>query len=101
MRVAEVVNIARAVEELKELGVWSVGLAEEAGQVYDRGRLDRCRRPWCWAPRGPGCAGWCAKRCDLLVSIPMAGHVGSLNVSVAARGMVLFEAVRQRDKRRR
>ena len=36
VRVAEVVNIARAIQELKDLGVWSVGLAGEAGQAYDQ-----------------------------------------------------------------
>ena len=33
--VADVVNIARAIEELKELGVWTVGLAGDATQTYD------------------------------------------------------------------
>src|SRR5260370_24918682 len=39
VRVAEVVNIARALEELKEAGVWTVGLAGEAGKSYDEGDL--------------------------------------------------------------
>jgi 23S rRNA (guanosine2251-2'-O)-methyltransferase len=38
------------------------------------------------------------ERCDWLVSIPMAGHVQSLNVSVAT-GIALFEAVRQRGRK--
>jgi 23S rRNA (guanosine2251-2'-O)-methyltransferase len=39
------------------------------------------------------------ERCDLVVSIPMRGRIGSLNVSVAA-GVVLFEALRQRSARK-
>ena len=45
---------------------------------------------------GSGLRRLVRERCDLAVSIPMAGHVESLNVSVAA-GVVLFEAARQRS----
>jgi len=45
---------------------------------------------------GAGLRRLVREQCDWLVGIPMAGHVQSLNVSVAA-GVVLFEAVRQRQ----
>jgi 23S rRNA (guanosine2251-2'-O)-methyltransferase len=46
---------------------------------------------------GAGMRALTRKLCDLCVSIPMAGSVSSLNVSVAA-GVLLFEAVRQRSR---
>ena len=93
-KIADVVNVARAVEELKEAGIWTVGLAGDAPQTYDK--MDFTLPTAVIARRGRqrGCAGWCRERCDFLASIPMKGHVDSLNVSVAA-GVVLFEAVRQ------
>ena len=53
----------------------------------------------CWARKGKGVHDLVAKKCDFLVSIPMLGKVPSLNVSVAA-GVMLYEIVRQRRKRR-
>jgi 23S rRNA (guanosine2251-2'-O)-methyltransferase len=94
IRLAEVVNVARALDELKELGVWTVGLAGEAAQVYDQVDLTGPIAVVLGA-EGPGMRRLVREKCDFLVSIPMAGHVGSLNVSVAA-GVVLFEAARQR-----
>ena len=94
VRMAEVVNIARAIEELKELGVWSVGLAGDAGQRYDQLDLT-APTALVLGAEGAGLRRLVRERCDLLASIPMLGHVSSLNVSVAA-GIVLFEAIRQR-----
>ena len=94
VRLAEVVNVARALDELKELGVWTVGLAGEAAQVYDQADLTGPIAVVLGA-EGPGMRRLVREKCDFLVSIPMAGQVGSLNVSVAA-GVVLFEAARQR-----
>jgi 23S rRNA (guanosine2251-2'-O)-methyltransferase len=94
VKIAEVVNIARAIEELKELGVWTVGLAGEASTTYDA--IDfTLPTAFVLGAEGSGLRRLVRERCDRLASIPMKGHVGSLNVSVAA-GITLFEAVRQR-----
>ena len=94
VRIATVVNIARAVEELKEAGVWTVGLAGEAADRYDAVDF-RLPTALVLGAEGPGLRRLVRERCDRLVSIPMGGAVQSLNVSVAA-GVTLFEAVRQR-----
>ena len=97
VRIATVVNIARALEELKELGVWTVGLAAEATESYDRVDLTLPTAIVLGA-EGTGLRRLVRERCDRLASIPMRGHVTSLNVSVAA-GVMLFEATRQRGYR--
>jgi len=94
-KIAEVVNIARALETLKEVGVWAVGLASEADARYDQVDFTLPTALVVGA-EGTGLRRLVRERCDWLVSIPMLGHVQSLNVSVAA-GIVLFEAVRQRS----
>jgi 23S rRNA (guanosine2251-2'-O)-methyltransferase len=94
VRVAEVVNIARALEALKAAGVWTVGLAGDASKRYSDVDLTLPTALVVGA-EGTGLRRLVRERCDWLVSIPMAGHVQSLNVSVAA-GIALFEAVRQR-----
>lgn len=94
VRIAEVVNIARAIEELKGAGVWVVGLAGGADMSYDRVDFTVPSAIVVGA-EGAGLRRLVRERCDFLASIPMRGQVGSLNVSVAA-GVALFEAVRQR-----
>jgi len=97
VRIATVVNIARAIEELKELGVWTIGLAGDAKDAFDD--VDyTVPTAFVVGSEGEGLRRLVRDRCDRLVSIPMAGLVDSLNVSVAA-GIVLFEAVRQRRAR--
>jgi 23S rRNA (guanosine2251-2'-O)-methyltransferase len=92
--IAEVVNIARALERLKEAGVWTVGLVGDAPKRYDEVDLT-LPTAFVVGAEGTGLRRLVRERCDWLVSIPMQGHVQSLNVSVAA-GIALFEAVRQR-----
>ena len=97
VKIAEVVNIARAIEALKELGVWSVGLAADAPRRYDQMDLT-VPTALVLGAEGTGLRRLVRDRCDLLASMPMQGHVQSLNVSVAA-GIALYEAVRQRLNR--
>jgi 23S rRNA (guanosine2251-2'-O)-methyltransferase len=94
VRIADVVNIARAVETLKESGIWTVGLAGDASQTYDKVDLTLPTAIVLGA-EGTGLRRLVRERCDVLAKIPMLGHVESLNVSVAA-GVVLYEALRQR-----
>lgn len=98
VRIAEVVNVARALEILKNAGVWTVGLAGDAPRRYDEIDLT-VPTAIVLGAEGTGLRRLVRDRCDWLASIPMSGHVQSLNVSVAA-GIALFEAVRQRSSRR-
>jgi len=94
VKIADVVNIARALEELKDAGVWTVGLAGDAPKRYDEVDLTLPTALVLGAEEN-GLRRLVRERCDWLVSIPLFGHVQSLNVSVAA-GIALFEAIRQR-----
>jgi 23S rRNA (guanosine2251-2'-O)-methyltransferase len=89
-----VVNLARTLRELKERGIWIVGLDADAEVGLHQADLAGPLAIVLGA-EGSGLRRLTREHCDQLVSIPMAGSVESLNVSVAA-GVVLFEAVRQR-----
>lgn len=89
-----VTNLARAMREMQELGIWLVGTDDEAEQsIYD---ID-LRGPTAivMGAEGEGMRRLTRETCDQLVNIPMQGAVESLNVSVAA-GVTLYEARRQR-----
>jgi len=97
VRIATVVNISRTLEELKELGVWSVGFDSTADEPYDAPDY-RLPTALVFGSEGTGLRRLVRETCDRVVSIPMAGDVSSLNVSVAA-GVGLFEAARQRRQK--
>jgi 23S rRNA (guanosine2251-2'-O)-methyltransferase len=92
--IAKVTNISRAVEELKERNIWTIGLDERGQQTYDE--LDyNMDCALVLGAEGKGLHDLVRRKCDFLVSIPMLGKVSSLNVSVAA-AVVMYELVRQR-----
>jgi 23S rRNA (guanosine2251-2'-O)-methyltransferase len=99
VRMANVVNVARALEELNRLGVWTVGLDAAAETPYYDVDLTLPTALVVGA-EGRGLRRLVRDRCDLVAAIPMAGHVHSLNVSAAA-AVVLYEAARQRRSRGR
>ena len=89
-----VTNLARALRELKDKGIWVVGTAGQgAGRLFDA----KLSGPLALVlgAEGEGLRRLTRETCDELVSIPMLGQVESLNVSVAA-GICLYEARRQR-----
>jgi 23S rRNA (guanosine2251-2'-O)-methyltransferase len=89
--VARVVNLPRALDELKGAGVWVYGLDATAGGVpYDEADYARPLALVAGA-EGKGLSRLVRERCDLLLRIPLHGHVASLNVSVAT-SLALFAA---------
>ncbi|PCI79572.1 MAG: 23S rRNA (guanosine(2251)-2'-O)-methyltransferase RlmB [SAR86 cluster bacterium] len=94
VNLASVTNLARCLDKLKEEGVWLVGAADQAdSSLYDQdlgGAIALIM-----GSEGSGLRRLTRESCDFLVSIPMAGALSSLNVSVAT-GVCLYEARRQR-----
>ena len=92
--VVRVTNINRTLEELKERRFWIYGLDERGDSSYDSTEYN-LPTALVLGGEGKGLHEQVRKHCDLLVRIPMAGKISSLNVSVAA-GVVLFEWKRRR-----
>ncbi|HET9086084.1 MAG TPA: 23S rRNA (guanosine(2251)-2'-O)-methyltransferase RlmB [Acidobacteriaceae bacterium] len=94
VRIAQVTNLVRALEELKRGNVWCAGLDERGTQNYDDFDF-RCNCVLVLGGEGGGLHDLVRRTCDHLLRIPMAGQVSSLNVSVAG-AIVMYEAARQR-----
>lgn len=95
--VADVTNISRALEELKEKGLWIYGADDQAPELYSKASLT--------GPiglvignEGKGISRLVKEKCDVLLKIPMYGKVSSLNASVSA-GLLVYEIVRQRNEK--
>lgn len=96
LRIARVVNLVRALEELKRQNLWIIGLDERGTADYDQFNFGGdC--VIVLGREGAGLHELVRKTCDHLLRIPMAGGVSSLNVS-AAGAVVLYEAARQRRR---
>jgi 23S rRNA (guanosine2251-2'-O)-methyltransferase len=99
VRIARVVNLVRALEQVKAANIWCVGLDE-------RGTMDYTEYDFTTpcllvlGREGAGLHDLVRRSCDHLLRIPMAGKVASLNVS-AAGAVVLYEAYRQRRRAQR
>ncbi|WP_106767185.1 23S rRNA (guanosine(2251)-2'-O)-methyltransferase RlmB [Paenibacillus faecalis] len=93
--VARVTNLAQTIEQLKEMGVWVVGTVVDADQeIYD---TDVFNGPVAVVigNESKGMGRLIREKCDVLVKLPMAGQINSLNASVAA-GVVMYEVFRRR-----
>jgi len=92
---AEIANLLRAVEQLKDAGFWIYGADMQGEPVYN---VDlRGRAALLLGSEGTGISRLLRENCDGMVGIPSEGKIDSLNVSVAA-GVLLYEAQRQRKK---
>ncbi len=90
----QVKNLARALEMLKESGIWLVGAADDADKDIYHADLTGPIALILGA-EGSGLRRLTREACDFLVRLPMYGSVASLNVAVAT-GICLYEALRQR-----
>ena len=88
-------NVNRALEILKKQGYWIYGVDERGTAAYDTAEYAK-PSAFVFGGEGKGLHDLVKRHCDLLVRIPMAGQVPSLNVSVAA-GVVLFEWKRRQQ----
>jgi 23S rRNA (guanosine2251-2'-O)-methyltransferase len=98
LAVARVVNLSRALEQLKEAGFWIYGTAADASQSVETINFSG---PTVLVVGGEadGLSLLIQRGCDGLVSIPLRGKTASLNVSVAT-GMALYEIYRQRGPKK-
>jgi 23S rRNA (guanosine2251-2'-O)-methyltransferase len=96
VRIARVVNLVRALEQVKAANIWCVGLDERGTMDYtEYDFTSPCMLVL--GREGAGLHDLVRRTCDHLLRIPMAGKVASLNVS-AAGAAVLYEAYRQRRR---
>ncbi len=91
----QVTNLVRTIEKLKKEGIWFIGTSDKStGDLYTYDF--KTPSAIVMGAEGKGLRRLTEEHCDTLISIPMAGQVSSLNVSVAT-GVCLYEVVRQRQ----
>ena len=94
MRVAKVTNLPSAIDDLKERGLW-IYAADMDGSTYYKTDM-KGATALVLGSEGFGISRLVKEKCDFVVSIPLYGHVNSMNVSCAA-AVLLAEVARQRN----
>ena len=94
--VARVTNVSKSISNLRKEGIWTVGVDMSGDKDYTQADYQKPVALVIGA-EGKGLSRLVKERCDQIVSIPMKGHISSLNASVAA-ALVMYEAVRQRTE---
>ena len=94
MKVAKVTNLATAIDDLKERGLW-IYAADMDGSTYYKTDM-KGATALVLGSEGFGISRLVKEKCDFVVSIPLYGHVNSMNVSCAA-AVLLAEVARQRN----
>jgi 23S rRNA (guanosine2251-2'-O)-methyltransferase len=90
----QVTNLARTLQDLKDAGLWIIGTSDKASHdVFDQDFT--LPAAIVMGAEGAGIRRLTEKQCDMLIRLPMAGKISSLNISVAT-GVCLYEAIRQR-----
>ena len=98
LRVAKVVNLVRAMEELKDAGFWITGLdMGEGARPYDEVDF-KGKAALVVGAEGAGLSRLVRTKCDFIAELPMPGGFESLNAGVAA-GIAIYEVLRQRRRK--
>jgi 23S rRNA (guanosine2251-2'-O)-methyltransferase len=92
--IAQVTNLTRTIDHLKQQNIWVIGLAAEAQTLYHQANLTG-PLALVVGNEGKGISRLVREHCDLLVKLPMHGHINSLNAAVAG-SIAVYEALRQR-----
>lgn len=94
--VCRVNNLAQTVDELKERGLWIAG-TDAKGSIDYRNMDAALPLAIIIGSEGKGMSRLLKEKCDFLYSLPMVGHVNSLNASVAA-ALLMYEVYRKRQE---
>ena len=94
--IAQVTNLTHTIDYLKKQNIWVVGLAGEAKTLYHQANLTG-PLALVVGNEGKGISRLVREHCDLLVRLPMHGHINSLNAAVAG-SIAVYEALRQRER---
>ncbi len=96
--IARETNLTRTIEFLKKQNIWVIGLDSEAKTEYDKADLTG-PLALVVGSEGRGISRLVREHCDLLIKLPMHGHINSLNAA-AAGSIALYEVLRQRSYKR-